>query len=205
MSPSPTSSLPRTTPANLHLPASSLDMRYVLLVTGLAAAATALPQGHAACATNLNGDFTAPDLIVPVSSTQPNTAYGTQYVAEISNAYDTLFQFNLPSSYSGMTCSLLMLLPSSANVQSFSGDGVLNFALMSHQVTASTTWSSKGGVETNHGNLTVAEGHNYLVATFSCPAGYELTYQVSSATGGTNTTFFETTQSPPVGLYVRAC
>jgi hypothetical protein len=184
-------------------------MKAALSLAALAASASALamPQKRASsCPADLNGDFTAPQYIVPVDSANPDKAFGTQYDGNVSSTVSTIFQFNVPSSYSGKTCSVIMLLPNTENVQQFSGDGVLNFALMQNLVNLqSTTWNSKGPVKANHGNLTVKEGNNYVVNSFPCTAGYQLPYQVSSATGKTNVTFFEETAAPPTGLYVRAC
>jgi Ubiquitin 3 binding protein But2 C-terminal domain len=176
-----------------------------LAATTSAAAIPAALQKRDDCPTDLNGDYAAPALIVPVDSANPENAAGTQYLGTVSKTVDTLFQFNIPSTYSGKTCSLIMLLPSTPNVQQFSGDGILHTTLLQNQVSTSTTWNTKGPVSTDHGNVTVVEGNSYTLATFDCPAGYQLTYDVGSADGNTELTWFETSQDPATGLWVRAC
>lgn len=145
------------------------------------------------CPANLNGAYQFPHLIVPVDSTSPNTAEGTQYSATISPTEDSLFLFDIPASYAGQTCSLIFLLPNPQDLTTssytISGSGAIDFAEMTNEVTQSTTWNNMGPVETDFGVTTIASGGSYTITTFACPANSQITFRLSSA--DTSLTYFQ--------------
>lgn len=63
------------------------------------------------CPVDLNGNYQYPHLIVPVNSEHPSQAYGTNYFGMVSSTTCSIFNFDIPSSYSGRTCTLLFLWP----------------------------------------------------------------------------------------------
>merc|ERR1711939_199086 len=70
----------------------------------------AAPSGSG-CPANLDGEYQYPHLIVPVSSENKDKAYGTSYNGTISPSVSSIFNFDLPYSYEGQTCSLVFLFP----------------------------------------------------------------------------------------------
>ncbi|GAM86904.1 hypothetical protein ANO11243_049250 [Dothideomycetidae sp. 11243] len=80
------------------------------------APATSAPStpSTSGCPANLNGNWQYPHLIVPVSSSSPNTAYGTQYFGTINSTVSSIFNFDIPASYAGKTCSVVSCLTCSA-------------------------------------------------------------------------------------------
>jgi len=78
--------------------------------------ATSVQSSSSCTATALTGSSTSgnyqyPHLIIPVSSSTPNTAAGTSYFGTISTNMSTIFNFDIPSSNSSSTCNLIFLLP----------------------------------------------------------------------------------------------
>ena len=146
------------------------------------------------CPTDLTGNYEYPHLIVPVNSSSPDTAYGTQYFGTVSSTVSTAFNFDIPSSDTGKTCSLVFLFPKKADLETsnytFSGDGKIDFAKLSETVSQSTTYNNLPSVSQDLGEITISEGNSYVVSTFSCPAGETVSYEMKSA-GSTYLNFFE--------------
>ena len=157
------------------------------------------------CPTNLPTNYQAPHLIVPVNKSSPSTEYGTSFDGEITPSISTLFNFDIPPSYSGQDCSLIFALPTQAQLQTssftLSGPGIINFALLSAPVTKQTTYASAPAVANDYGNLTVVPGNAYTIASFACPAGKSVSFELSSL-GGTSLTFFEDFNPCPIGLFI---
>ena len=136
---------------------------------------------------------------MPVDNTRPDQALGTSYNGVIVATEDSLFLFDIPGGYRGKTCSLVFLLPEKKQLQTssydLSGSGAIDFAQLAHPVTQGTTWNSKGPIVKDLGVITLAPGGSAVVATFACPAGAQLSYQLSSV-GGTNLTYFQDFNPP---------
>ena len=119
--------------------------------------------------------YLKPRLIVPVNSNQPDTAYGTQYNAYVGNGNSTIFSFDIPSSYKGMTCSVIFLFPKLTDLQTssytFSGSGSISFDQLSGAATQQTTYDSCPSVQSNMGTVSPQPGNSYVVASQSCAAG----------------------------------
>merc|ERR1712157_625938 len=87
-------SKPATTKAGTASPAPAAS----------SATTPAAPSGSG-CPANLDGEYQYPHLIVPVSSENKDKAYGTSYNGTISPSVSSIFNFDLPYSYEGQTCS----------------------------------------------------------------------------------------------------
>jgi hypothetical protein len=140
-----------------------------------------------------SGDYQYPHLIIPVDSTKPNDAAGTSYNGTVSSTVSTAFNFDIPQSYAGKTCSLVFLFPQKQDLEttdfSFSGDGKVDFAKLSSAVNNKTTSSNLPSVSQDLGDITVSPGNGYVVSTFSCPAGTTVAYEMKNA-GSTNLNWF---------------
>ena len=154
------------------------------------------PGGGASssCPTDLSGSYETPHLIVPIDSSSPSNAAGTSYNGTVSNTVSTIFNFDIPQSDSGKTCSLVFLFPELQDLEtssySFNGDGKIDFAQLSDTASQDTSYSNAPGVKQDLGTMTVSPGNSYSVATFSCPAGQSVAYEMKNA-GSTNLDFFE--------------
>jgi hypothetical protein len=164
------------------------------------------PSGKA-CPSNLNGVYQYPHLIVPVSKSSPNKAYGTQYNGKVTSDISSIFNFDIPASYTG-TCSLVFLFPKQSQLETssytFSGDGVIDFTQLSTFASQSTTYASQGSVAKNFGSKTVTPGSSIVVSTFACPAGKTVSYELS-AVSGTSLEYFQDYNPSPIGLYITSC
>ena len=157
------------------------------------------------CPISLPTNYQAPHLIVPVDESSPSTEYGTSYNGEITPSVSSLFNFDIPASYSGQDCSLVFALPTQAQLQTssftLSGPGTIDFALLSGPITNQTSYASAPKVATDYGGTTVVPGNAYTIASFACPAGEAVAFMMES-TSGTSLEFFEDYNPCPIGLYI---
>ncbi|CZR56103.1 related to GPI anchored cell wall protein [Phialocephala subalpina] len=177
-------------------------------------ASTTTSTGASTCvSTALTGTYTAgnyqyPHLIVPVSSSSPDTAFGTQFFGTISSNVSTIFNFDIPTSYSGHTCNLIFLLPLQSELETssyeFSGTGGVDFEELSGVATTSTTYDNAPSVEADLGTFTLTEGSSTLISSFACPAGEAVSYE-AKAVGDTYLYFFQDYNPSPLGLYITVC
>jgi hypothetical protein len=163
------------------------------------------------CGTNLvSGSFEFPHLIVPIDSSSPNSAGGTQFNAEVTSTISTIFNFDIPASDAGKTCSLVFHFPEQKDLQTssftFSGDGKVDFAELSSTATQSTTFNNVPSVKTDFGVTSIAPGNSFVISTFACPSGQAVAFEMKEA-GTTDFTFFEDfnpspyVSLPPLFLY----
>ncbi|KAI9816030.1 MAG: hypothetical protein M1827_002022 [Pycnora praestabilis] len=207
-----TESIPNQNCVEISLSADSCQSGCpALSVTAVAPSASpsAAPQAStAACPAALSGAYEYPHLIVPVNSASPNQAYGTSYNGTVTSTISSIFNFDIPSSDSGKTCSLVFLFPTQSNLQTssftFSGNGGIDFSLLSGNANPQTTYSNAPKVSTDYGVTTVAPGNDYTIATFNCPAGQTVSYKLS-ASGDTSLYYFQDYNPSPIGLYITKC
>lgn len=139
------------------------------------------------CQTALTGAYQTPHLIVPISSSSPDTVYGTQYNAYIDSDNSTIFNFDIPSSYEGMTCTTIFLFPEIADLETssytFSGSGDLVFSELSSAATEETTYNSAPSVTSVLDTVAIQSGNSYVIASGSCAAGTTVAIELSSQSG----------------------
>ncbi|KAJ5158824.1 GPI anchored cell wall protein [Penicillium coprophilum] len=195
--------------------------------SSVSATPSATESSSGSCPTTLtSGNYEYPHLIVPVDSSSPDTAAGTSYNGTVSSTISSVFNFDIPSSDSGKTCSLVFLFPELQDLEtssySFSGDGKIDFSKLSSAVDESTTFKNLPSVSQDLGDITVSPGNSYVVSTFSCPAGEKVTYKMENS-GSTDLNFFEDYNPSPyvsfsdlsawksansfssLGLYITTC
>ncbi|KAI9736115.1 MAG: hypothetical protein M1818_006291 [Claussenomyces sp. TS43310] len=173
---------------------------------------TAAPSGSCA-ATSLTGSSTSgnyqyPHLIIPVSSATPDTAVDSQYFGTVSSNTSTIFNFDIPNTYSGKTCNLVFLLPEHAQLETSSytssGAGQIDFKQLSGAASSSTTYNKQPSVAKDLGDFDISVGSSTLIESFSCPAGETVAYELS-AVGDTYLYFFQDWNPSPLGLYITYC
>ncbi|KAH7058701.1 ubiquitin 3 binding protein But2 C-terminal domain-containing protein [Macrophomina phaseolina] len=161
------------------------------------------------CPANLSGTYEYPHLIVPVDSSAPTKAYGTQYNGKVSSTISSLFNFDIPASYAGKTCSLVFLLPNKKDLQTsdftLTGAGGIAISKLSSPATEQTTFQSVPKSAGKVGEVaSVTPGNSWVVSSGACEAGARVGYEVS-ATGGLQLEWFEDWNPSPIGLFVTVC
>jgi glucan endo-1,3-beta-D-glucosidase len=156
----------------------------------------------------LQGNWQFPHLIVPVNSQAPTVAYGISYNGTISTAISTVFNFDIPTSYAGLTCSLIFLFPEQSQLKfssyTFSGQGGLAITQLSSPASESTTYDTLPSGTAVGGVSLIGPGNSYVFTNQPCAAGESVGYKVS-ATGDVYLDYFQDYGQPPIGFYVVAC
>jgi Ubiquitin 3 binding protein But2 C-terminal domain len=152
------------------------------------------PPTPKTCPADLSGTYEFPHLIVPISSSNPDRAYGTSYNGQVSRSDTrTIFNFDIPAVDAGKTCSLVFLFPRQDQLQTsaftISGDGNVGFASLAGVVHQGTTYNSVPPVAQDYGIFSLSPGRSYSVATFDCPAGTTQSYSMTAA--GTDFHYFQ--------------
>merc|ERR1712157_36035 len=169
----------------------------------------AAPSGSG-CPANLDGEYQYPHLIVPVSSDNKDKAYGTSYNGTISPSVSSIFNFDLPYSYEGQTCSLVFLFPEQDQLETsaftFNGKGGVTVNELSSPATEQTTYNSvpEAAVEGIGAISEVRPGNSYVVASHECNAGARQSFEFMS-TGGLDLEFFQDYNPSPIGAYITVC
>lgn len=155
------------------------------------------------CPINLNGNFEFPHLIVPISSTAPTTAYGTQYSATINSTTSSLFNFDIPAADQGKTCSVVFLWTSSS--YTFNDQGGLAISQLSAPANQGTSYSNAPSSSGIGAIGSARPGNNYVVASGPCAAGETVGYRLDS-TGGLALNYFQDyNPAAPIGLFLTVC
>ncbi len=152
------------------------------------------PPPAASCG-SLGQNYEYPHLITPVSSANPDTAYGTSYAGEVTDEIASIFNFDIPTSDAGKTCTLAFFFPTQAELQTssftFSGDGKVYFTSLSKPATSSTTYDNMKQLGITASTMgTLAPGSDFQVAQFACPAGGTYTVAMFQA-GSTDFSWFQ--------------
>ncbi|KAF2770808.1 hypothetical protein EJ03DRAFT_269826 [Teratosphaeria nubilosa] len=161
-----------------------------------------------ACQTSLTGAYQTPHLIVPVSSNYPTKSYGTSYQGIINSTTSTIFNFDIPQSYAGKSCSIIFLFPRHDQLETsaytFSGSGKLGFSKLSSAASQETTKNTVPSVANKLGSIAISPGNSYVVTTESCRAGTTESIELTSE-GGLSLDFFEDWNPSSLGLYITSC
>lgn len=166
-------------------------------------------QPTGSCSTVLSGEYQYPHLIVGVDNNHPGTALGNDYDAHVSSTISSVFNFDIPTSYEGATCSLVFLFPQrdqlTTSNYTLSGAGGLKFIRLQSPATEQTTFATIPTASKTVGVVDELFADNsYLVASGPCFAGERVGYEVS-ATGSLDLEFFQDSNQPAIGLYITAC
>jgi glucan endo-1,3-beta-D-glucosidase len=164
------------------------------------------------CPVDLSGQFEYPHLIVPIDKSQPDTAKGTSYNGSFSSTVSSIYNFDIPASDAGKTCSLVFLLPTQSQLTTSSftltGTGGMTVSRLQSPATQQTTYNTCPGVAKD--SLlprtidSVTPGNEYVIASGSCFAGQTIAWEIS-ATGSLSLDYFQKYGPAPIGLYVTVC
>lgn len=162
-----------------------------------------------ACPAKLGAHYEYPHLIVPVDKSQPTKAGGTSYNGTISSTVSSIFNFDIPASDAGKTCTLVFLLPTqdklTTSAFSLSGSGGFDVAGLTSPATEQTSYNTIPSTKQDLGGpSSVTPGNEYVITSASCPAGQRIGVKVS-ATGSLNLNYFQDYNPSPIGFYVTVC
>lgn len=173
-----------------------------------APAPSAPAQSGKQCPTDLNGDYQYPHLIIPVDSQQSSKAFGTSYNGKINSHTCSIFNFDIPTSYSGKTCSVVFLFPKQKDLETssftVSGSGTVDFTRLKGPASQQTTYANQPGTESHLASMSIAPGNSYAIASRACAAGQTVSYEICSQ-GDFALDYFQDYNPSPIGLYVRSC
>lgn len=192
--------------ANVYLTPGGTNCGVITLKASACFSGCAAPTPS--CPTDLSGNYEFPHLIIPIDSSNPNNAPGTSYFGEVSSTISSIFNFDIPAADAGKKCSLIFLFPDQSQLTTssytFSGNGGIDFSLLSGVATSATSYNNAPGVSTDYGVVTVSPGHSYNIATFDCPANTAVSFELK-ASGDTALKYFQDYNPSPIGLYITTC
>ncbi|KAF2249590.1 hypothetical protein BU26DRAFT_565225 [Trematosphaeria pertusa] len=162
-------------------------------------------------------EFLVPQLIVPISASQPDRQFGFVSNPIITpNDICTIFNLYIPGTATGRTCTLEFLLHalSSANPPySYSGSGSFSFSgYVGYGATAMTTWKTQplpGDLRYNPPNQTIVPGNRYVLNQpypGSCLVNGSMSYlEVGGrlCSSDTSLTYFQDWNRCPTGFLVE--
>ncbi|KAF9693851.1 hypothetical protein EKO04_008437 [Ascochyta lentis] len=173
-----------------------------------APAPSAPAQSGNKCPTDLNGEYQYPHLIIPVDSQQSSKAFGTSYNGKVDSHTCSIFNFDIPTSYSGKTCSVVFLFPEQKDLETssftVSGSGKVNFSKLKGPASQQTTYANQPGKESDLASMSVAPGNSYAITSGDCAAGQTVSYEICG-NGDFSLDYFQDYNPSPIGLYVRQC
>lgn len=153
----------------------------------------------------LTAPFVAPNLIVPIDSSDPNKIIGNSYSAQISPTRSTLFVFDVPSFSAGL-CNLVFAFPPAfdsqyiAPLQLNSPGGITVSRLDKPASMRTSAMTTPGG--TVVGTIpNIQPGNKYIIASAPCDAGQQVSYKADSL-NGLDVSFFQMT-SPALGMFIE--
>ena len=164
-------------------------------------------QQQSKCPGELGNEWQYPHLIVPVSKSSPNKAAGTSYNGQVTSDISSIFNFDVPASYKGMTCTVVFDFPTQSELvtssYTVSGSGAVDFALLSGTASASTTSANAPKVAKDLGSQNLAPGNSYTVWSGACSAGNAVAFEMSTTTS-TCLEWFQDYNECPIGMYMLA-
>ena len=187
-------------------PAATVPTTLITKTTVLPSASAVSPSS---CPASLSGTYEYPHLIVHVDKSKPDQAGGTSFNGTISSTISSIFNFDIPQSDSGKTCTLVFLLPQqnqlTTSAFSLSGSGGFDVARLSSPATEQTSYNTVPSVASHlDGPKSVTPGNEYVIASGSCAAGQRISYEVS-ATGSLDLNYFQDYNPSAIGFYVTVC
>ena len=177
--------------------------------TSVLPAASSAGVSPSGCPASLSGTHEVPHLIVPVHKDSPTTGGGTSYNGTFSSTVSSIFNFDIPATDSGKTCTLVFLLPNQddliTSAFTLSGSGGLDVARLESPATEQTSYSTIPAVAKDLGGPTsVLPGNEYVIGSGPCLAGQTLSYEVS-ATGSLALNYFQDSSASAIGFYITVC
>lgn len=156
------------------------------------------------------GFYRAPALIIPVSPEAPDTAYRTQYVAQITPGNSSLFSFDIPADWEGSSCSIIFTFPATQadtafpEAWKFAGDGKIRLSELKAPFDQSVTFATTPEVKMSFEDITVVPGGEYRLSTEKCRAGSNIAIKAESCSGA-SIEYFQATGPKAIGVWITRC
>lgn len=162
-----------------------------------------------------SNDFQFPHFIVVVDIDHPDQAYGTSFNAIVSTKVSSIFDFDVPLSYTGRQCELVFFFPNAEDLAedeyTFVPKGGLQLSRLENPATTDTTWRSQPGPDEIVDVIDDLEpGNTYSLGSEKCVAGQRVGYKMT-ALGALELDYFQTYRTPssgssipPIGLFIIA-
>lgn len=155
-------------------------------------------------------DFEFPHLIIPISASNPTTAYPDTLVPNITaNDVSNIFNFDIPAERSGQNCTLRFLFPAEDQLTTsyfkLVGFGTFSFSLSAVDVGAvegNTTFDNQPMGGNPHGypcSKSMQPGNAYTLGSTICIPGV---MSVTMSSTDSNLEWFQDYNPCPIGLYV---
>jgi hypothetical protein len=158
------------------------------------------------CPGALSKHFEFPHLIIPVDSAKPSKSYTTSFNGTASSTVSSIFNFDIPASAAGKTCSLDFLFPKQSQLEtsafSLTGSGEVEFSILEAPVASGTTYETKPKTHYSFGSIKLAPGNAYHIAEYECAAGSTIAFELK-AKDDTCLNYFQDFNPCPIGLYVN--
>jgi hypothetical protein len=158
------------------------------------------------CPGALSKHFEFPHLIIPVDSAKPSKSYTTSFNGTASSTISSIFNFDIPASAAGKTCSLDFLFPQQSQLEtsafSLTGSGEVEFSILEAPVASGTTYETKPKTHQSFGAVKLAPGNAYHIAEYECAAGATIAFELK-AKDDTCLNYFQDFNPCPIGLYVN--
>jgi len=147
-----------------------------------------------------------PHLIIPVDASKPNKDYHTSFNGTASGSVSTIFNFDIPASDAGKTCSLDFLFPEQSQLEtsafSMTGSGEVEFSILESACAQGTSYETKPKTHEVLGTKKMSPGSSYHIHEAPCRAGQTVAIEMK-AIGDTCLNYFQDFNPCPIGLYVN--
>jgi len=165
------------------LTSKSTDTKSGIVTYNTTSMTTSTPKVKGAtstCPTVLSGPYEPPHLIIQIDKTNPNKTFGNSYFGHVSSNVSTLFNFDVPTSDAGKTCTIIFLLP--VNQPPWSGSYVVNgiggidICQLTEPANDTSTHNNVSSGSMVGSIATLISGNCYVVAVGPCVAGKTVGY-----------------------------
>jgi hypothetical protein len=147
-----------------------------------------------------------PHLIIPVDSSKPEESYHTSFNGTAHGSVSTIFNFDIPASSAGKTCSLDFLFPEQHQLEtsafSMTGSGEVEFSLLESACTQGDSYETKPKTSEVIGTWKMSAGNAYHMSESPCPYSSTVAIEMK-AVGDTCFNYFQDSNPCPIGLYVN--
>ncbi|KIV76985.1 hypothetical protein PV11_08828 [Exophiala sideris] len=170
------------------------------------------PRQNCTCPGNLPElpDFEFPHMIIPISASNPTTAYPNTLVPNITAGdVSNIIDFDVPAERSGQTCTLQFLFPASDQLTTsyfkLVGFGTFSFSLSAMgtgAVEGNTTFDKQPMGGNPHGypcSKSMQPGNAYTIGTNLCVPGR---ISVTMSSTDSSLEWFQDYNPCPIGLYI---
>lgn len=128
-----------------------------------------------------------PHLIIHIDSAKPDKSYGNFMNGTMTSTISSMYNFDVPSSAAGKTCTLEFMFPTYDQLETssyaISGDGKAEFYTLTKPAAKDDTFNHSPASDKYLGEYSLTPGSASTVGSMACPAGQTVGIWMVSATG----------------------